>query len=122
MVEYKRRVALSGTGAQIAAYNPPKGINLQCWEFDDYTKTVLTQWVCNSSTPTIAERRTLQDIDNELSNLKVAYDRVRNRPNCLDEKQMRFECNLDELNGELDKLRRTSSNKSQQGFGDIEIG
>jgi hypothetical protein len=121
MVEYRRRIALSATRKDIEAYNPPQGINLQCWEFDDYTKTVLTQMVCNSETPTVAERRTLQDIDNELSKLKIAYDRVRNRPNHLDRQQMRFECNLDELNGELDKLRRTSSNKSQHGFGDVNI-
>lgn len=63
----------------------------------------------------------MEDIDRELARLRVICDRVRTQPNYLDKKQMRFECNLDELRGELDKLRRTSSNRSQTGYGDLDI-
>jgi len=122
MVEYKRRAVLSATRRDLELYSPPIGINLQCWEFDDCTKQAFTQWVCNSETPTIAERRNMEDIDRELARLKVVCDRVRTQPNYLDKQQMRFECNLDELRGELDKLRRTSSNRSQAGYGDLNIG
>lgn len=125
MVEYKRKVVLSGSRHDLNYYldnHQPKGIDIQCWEFDEYTKQAFTQWVCNSETPTISERKNMQDIDNELARLKVICDRVRTAPNYLDAKQMKFECNLDELNGELDKLRRTSSNRSQSGFGDLSIG
>jgi hypothetical protein len=127
MVEYKRKVVLSGNRHDLNFYldnHQPRGIDIQCWEFDDYTKQAFTQWVCNSETPTIKERKTMEDIDRELARLhkiKVACDRVRTAPNCLDDKQVKFECDLDELNGELDKLRRTSSRPSQHGFGDITI-
>lgn len=126
MVEYKKKVVLHASRHDLNLYcdtKQPRGIDIQCWEFDEYTQEAFTQWICNSETPSRAERKTMEDIDNELSKLKVICDRVRTAPNCLDnKKQVKFECNLTELNGELDKLRRTSSNRSQTGYGDINIG
>lgn len=106
MVEYKKAVALRYNNVkELHEISMPRGINLQCFELDDYSKNAMVQLICNSEAPDIRDRRYKEDLDSELCKLKVAIDNVTNHRSCPKGQQMRHYPNVDMISNDMDYLR-----------------
>ena len=122
MVEYKKAVAVKYNNVrELHEYIPPRGINLQCFELDDYSKEAMVQLICNSETPSVHDRRYKEDLDRELANLKVAIDNVTNNKNCPKGQQMHHETRLDMISNDMDYLRSRVTKLHSPNFGEIDI-
>lgn len=106
MVEYKKAVAVRYNNVkELYEYRPPRGIDLHCFELDDYSKRAMVQLICNSEAPDIRDRRYKEDLESEISNLQVAIDNVTNNKNCPKGQQVTHETRLDMISNDMDYLR-----------------
>jgi hypothetical protein len=122
MVEYKKAVAIKYENVrELHEYVPPRGIDLQCFELDDYSKEAMVQLICNSETPSQLDRRYKEDLDRELCNLKIAIDNVTNHKSCPKGQQVRHETRLDMITNDMDYLRSRVKVQHSDNFAEVDI-
>lgn len=123
MVEYKKAVAVRYNNVgELHEYVPPRGINLQCFELDDYSKEAMVQLICNSESPSVQDRRYKHELDDELCKLKVAIDNVTNHKKCPKGQQVnQVTVNLDSITNDMDYLRSRVVKMHSPNFGEVDI-
>lgn len=122
MVEYKKAVAVRYDNVrELHEWVPPRGINLQCFELDDYSKQAMVQLLCNSEAPNELDRKYRSDLEAELCKLKIAIDNVTNNKNCPKWQQMRHETTLSSITNDMDYLRSRVTKLYSPDFGEVDI-
>jgi hypothetical protein len=122
MVEHKKAVAIKYDNVrQLHEYIPPRGIDLQCFELDDYSKQAMVQLICNSEAPDIRNRRYKDDLDAEISKLRIAIDNVTNHKKCPKGQQVRHETTLSSISNDMDYLRSRVKVQHSDNFAEVDI-